>query len=122
VTEETFSSAMPLGRATAINAAVVAVRMWTLGVADVEPDLSNLAGVDLADMLTAKAIVQAVNAAAAANPAGGYSITVVPDDLLIAATYALLNAEASLKPIMAAGGKAVAVLPLHGGTRKKAAG
>lgn len=122
MTTENISSAMPLPRAIAINDAIVAVYMWTTGVVDVDPDLSNLAGVDLADMLTAKAIVQAANTAAAASTAGGYSIAVVPDDLLIAATYTLMNAKAGLKPIAVASGKAVGVLPLREGGRKKGSG
>lgn len=112
MTEPPISRAMPIDRAEAINAAMVNAALWTQGIIDDEPDLSALSGVSLADMLAAKAGIEARNAAAR-TASGGYTITVIPDDRLIAAAYTLLSYDAEHRPIVCAGGKAVAVLPLR---------
>jgi len=71
---------------------------------DLPGDLSSLTGVSLLDMIHAKEIVEQQNsdAAAAAKLNGGsYSISVVPDDRLIAAVYVLEHYPHSEDAILA---------------------
>lgn len=56
------------------------------------PDIGSLEGVSLAEMLEAKNTVEAGNKAAqerAKQTGGTYSVSIIPDDRLIAAAYAL---------------------------------
>lgn len=56
------------------------------------PDIGSLEGVSLAEMLEAKNAVEAGNRAAqehAKQTGGTYSVSIIPDDRLIAAAYAL---------------------------------
>ena len=80
---------MTIDRAREIVVAILGRAFVTM---DLPGDLSSLTGVSLLDMIHAKEIVEQHNkdAAAAAKLNGGsYSISVVPDDRLIAAVYVL---------------------------------
>lgn len=92
---------MEIERARNIVKAVNARCFVTIGL---ERELPSLDGVSLAEMIEAKAIVDNVNkssAAAAKISGGGYSISVVPDDRLIAAVYCMDHYPCSREPVLA---------------------
>ncbi|MFG1376111.1 hypothetical protein [Xanthobacter autotrophicus] len=87
-------------RAREIVAAINNRALITIGI---DQPLLSIEGVTLAEMLEAKAMVVAQNkrAEAEARQRGGrYSISMVPDDRLIAAAYALQHFAVSQEPIL----------------------
>ncbi|WP_234053678.1 MULTISPECIES: hypothetical protein [unclassified Xanthobacter] len=71
---------------------VAAINSWAAVTLGLDVSMGGLEGVSLAEMLEAKEIVETRNrrAADAAEASGGsYSISVVPDDRLVAAAYCL---------------------------------
>ncbi|GAB4071697.1 hypothetical protein KHC28_00185 [Ancylobacter sonchi] len=91
---------MDIARAHEIVAAINARSLVTIGI---EQPLGSLAGVTLLEMIEAKAAVERENVAAieaAKAKGGGYSINLVPDDRLIAATYALEHFTPSREAIL----------------------
>lgn len=80
---------MNLDRAREI---VIAINDRAMVTMDLPAKLDPLSDLSLADMLEAKRLVKNANAAAQAAAAvngGGYRISVIPDDRLIAAVYTL---------------------------------
>lgn len=100
---------MTLDRAREIVKAINARCFVHMGL---EHDLPSLEGVSLADMVEATAMIRnvnKVNQAAAKFSGGQYSVTMVPDDRLIAAVYAIDHYPMSNEPVLA--------LPRPGGKR-----
>jgi len=87
-------------RAQEIVTAINARHMVSMGI---DRPLGSLQDVSLAEMLEATSIVEAKNAAAEAHArehGGGYSISIVPDDRLIAAVYVVDHYQPSREPIL----------------------
>lgn len=87
-------------RAQEIVTAINARCMVSMGI---DQPLGSLQDVSLAEMLEAKSIVEAKNAAAQAHASengGGYSISMVPADRLIAAVYVVGHYQPSRKPVL----------------------
>lgn len=92
---------MTLERAREIVKAVNARCFVTMGL---ERDLPSLEGISLGEMVEATAMVRNANKAAeslAKLSGGTYSISMVPDDRLIAAAYAIDHFPISDEPILA---------------------
>jgi hypothetical protein len=90
-------------RAMEIVTAINDRAMWTMGFEDRKP--GSLAGVSLAEMIEAVAIIEAENRHAelvARTYGGGHSIKMTPDDRLIAAAYCMEHYPCSRDAILAA--------------------
>lgn len=96
---------MTLERAREIVTAINDRCMATIGL---PAKLASLEGVSLEEMIEAKRLVEnanTVNQAAAKFSGGSYSISMVPDDRLIAAVYVLDHYPDSSEPILSVPGR-----------------
>ena len=73
--------------------------------------LASLSGVTLSEMLEARSIIEEQNRRQR-EKAGTVTLTVIPDDRLIAEVYAFENYEPDRRPIIRVGDKALAVVDI----------
>lgn len=106
---------MDITRAQRIVSAISTAAFAAMGLNDdAFPNLSDLIDVSLAEMLEAARAIEAENDAVQAHASingGGYTITAVPVERLIAAVFVLVNYEHSRQPIAVGNRRVVAVLP-----------
>jgi hypothetical protein len=94
-------------RAYEVNAAMVRVQMFSMGLEEICPDVSVYS---LAEMVQAARVIKAIEDAET-SPDGSQTITVTCDDRLVAAIYAMTHHDGepngNPKPILVAHGKAL---------------